>query len=211
MRRRIFVIIIGFFSLINIAAQPCMDHTDPDSLPGKYSGALKLDPELVLPALLALEYYPELQDVQIEFRRKKINTLMAARPAPGFLFTTKKRRKYIIFISTAQQNQSRKMLENMSSCAQTGLIGHEYAHILSYLEKSNLEMLAFAVSYYFRKKQIERETDRIAVERGLGSQIIDFNMHIHRSKLASRKYLRNKSRNYLSVSEIESLIPSDTY
>ena len=195
-------------SLVSTAqtCTPLSVTSNPDSIFAKLGANKKFDSSLFEPALLALKYYPELQDVEIEFRRKRLATLMAARPTAGFIFSKKEKRRYIVYIGINAENRCRKIIRNMNCSAKTGIIGHEYAHILSYTQKSNLQMLLFAIRYPFSKKKVERETDRLAIERGLGPQMIDFNRHIWHSEFASKQYLRRKSRYYLSLAEIESAV-----
>jgi hypothetical protein len=131
---------------------------------------------------------------------------MAARPELNFLFRKKEQRTYVVFVNSNPKNYGRKMISNMSQCAQTGIIGHEFAHLLSYTTKSNTQLICFGFKYIFFKKKVERETDMTAIERGLGYQLLDFNHHVRKSELASKKYLKRKDRNYLSVVEIEEVI-----
>lgn len=174
-----------------------------DSLQTTYGQNKIFDSKYLKPALLALKAYPELKGTSITFVEKPIKTLMAARPRPGFIFHSKKNRHYIIIISTNPKNNSKDVFSRMSICALTGILSHEYAHIFDYSTKSDLGMLWFAMKYYFDKRTIERNTDLEAVKRGFGDELIAFDRFIYKSKLPSKKYLRNKRKNYLSVNEIE--------
>lgn len=206
MRRRIPLLLMLAIFTVGLQAQPCEEIGLQVITMSGNAPAVSYDSALLLPSILALQYYPELEETSIEFRRKKIGTLMAARPKLNFIFRKRAKREYVIFINTLPGNECNHLLKDMTVCAKTGIIGHEYAHILTYEEMSNGRLLLFACTYLFRKKKIERETDLIAVERGLGDQIMDFNRHIFRSEHASKKYLRKKQRNYLSIAEIEMLL-----
>ena len=157
-----------------------------DSLNAELGVNKRFDSLMHKPALLALAHYPELRTTHIEYRYKKLPTLMAARPAFDFLFRSSKKRRYIIFISNNPENNSRQLFRNMSLTAKTGILGHEYAHILEYEKLSNLGMLWYSVNYFMNRRKIERETDRMAIERGLGNEMLEYTTHIKTSQLISR-------------------------
>jgi hypothetical protein len=123
----------------------------------------------------------ELADVKISVKRKNIKTMMAARPKANFLFKPKARREYVIIVSNRPELNADALYEQMSLCAKVGVIGHELSHILSYSEMSGLEMLWFGIKYVFKKKEIEHETDLIAIRKGFGEQIVEFNHYIYHS------------------------------
>jgi hypothetical protein len=150
----------------------------------------------------AAREFPELNGLSIEVRRKHIGTMMAARPKPGFIFRKPEHRKYVIFITDKPGMNAEKIYSHMSYCAQLGVLGHELCHILDYRNKSNLQMLGFAIAYPFNKKSIEAKTDLTAVQRGFGEELIEYTRYIHHSPLVNRKYLVKKKKYYLSASEL---------
>ena len=212
MKCRLIVLFFSLFLSLNLlsstVAEPEDNGSDPvlDSLYACYHLNKSFDSALFQSCLLAIQHYPELRATTITFRHKNIPTLMAARPTWWSIFRKKERRRYTIVISTNAGNSSEQLLSNMSVKGRTGIIGHEYAHISVYEKLSAPGLVWFGIRYILMKKRIERETDRIAIERGLGTEMLEYSKHIRKSKLASRKYLRNKRKYYLSINEIQQLV-----
>ena len=174
-----------------------------DSLNAEYGQNKAFSPDFLEPALLALKAYPELKGTSVTFIEKPIHTLMAARPTPGFIFRSKRNRHYYIIISTNAKNNSKEILDRISKCGLTGIIAHEYAHLIDYSHRSNLGMIWFGIKYLFDKKEIESNTDLEAINRGFGDELLEFDRYIYNSKFTSKRYLKNKRKNYLSVNEIQ--------
>lgn len=159
-----------------------------------------------LPMEYASAHFPELEGVHIEVRRKRIGTLMAARPKIDFLFRKKEERRYVVFITDDPDMNAGLIFDGMSECAQAGVLGHELSHILTYNEKNNWQMLLFGIKYIFKKKEIEAETDIIAMQHGFGDQLIEYTHYIHKSPHTNRKYLKNKKEHYLSANEMAKIL-----
>lgn len=155
------------------------------------------------PVNLASGAFKELEGVKINIKRKNIKSMMAARPRANFLFKKRENREYIIIVSNHHKMNAKVLYENMSTCAQVGVIGHELSHIVSYTKMSNLKMLWFGIKYVFKKREIEAETDMMAIRKGFGEQIIEFNHYLHHSPRTNKKYLQKKRKYYLSSIEIE--------
>lgn len=206
---KIVLVISLFFILFEVDGHVVKEFSNPkqfDSLLCYYGNNKTFDSTMLLPALLAIQYYPELKNTHIEFKYKNIPTLMAARPKLWSVFNTKKNRTYVLIISTNPENHSNKLFQNMSLSSKTGILGHEFAHFIDYEQKSNFELLIFGIKYIFSKKKIERETDKVAIERGLGIEMLDYTLHIKKSKLTSKKYRARKKKFYLSETEIRNLV-----
>lgn len=172
------------------------------------NGRKTLDTAMLAPAHIAIQHYPELKDTRIEFKYKKIPTLMAARPKLFSLFGKKENRKYVLIISTNLNNHSKKIFQNMSLTSKIGILGHEYAHILDYEQKTKFGLLKYGINYLFNKKEIERKTDNIAITRGLGNEMLEYNMYLKSCNLTSKKYMAKKKKYYLSVAEIREILSS---
>ena len=177
-----------------------------DSIYHVYGNKKVFDSAMLIPSLLAISYYPELKNARIQFRHKKIPTLMAARPAPGSLLRKREKRLYLIIISTNPDNHSHTLFQNMSVSSKTGIIGHEYAHLLEYEKKSNFGLILYGIQYFFARRKIERETDMTAISRGLGNEMLEYTLHLKTSRLISRKYHKRKKKYYLSAAEIRNLV-----
>ncbi|NJK86638.1 MAG: hypothetical protein HC906_12380, partial [Bacteroidales bacterium] len=131
-----FIVTIVFFFFHISGFIPARAQTEslvqPDTLCSIYTINKMIDSVTFRPVLKAIQKYPDLADCHIEFRYKKLNTLMAARPTMDFLFCRKENRKYVIFVSTNSSNNCRKVFSRMSEQSMTGIIGHELAHIVDY-------------------------------------------------------------------------------
>jgi hypothetical protein len=181
-------------------------YQDNDSLYMLFFINKDFDSLILIPAMSAIRSYEELRNTHIEFRYKNIRTLMAARPSADFILKKRENRKYIVVVCTDHENSCHQTIRNMSPESRAGILGHEFSHILTYENKSGLGMIGHAVHYAFHKKSIERKTDRITIERGLGKEILSFNHHIRECNFLSKRYLKRKNKNYLSVTEIETLL-----
>lgn len=160
----------------------------------------------------AIGYYPELKSVNIKVRYGKIKTTMQCRPRWDFLFNSRKRRSYVIYIAKPSSNNVRVEYQNLPLNAQIGVIGHELAHVVDYLGMNNLQMIKFGIDYLIsqKRKTIENKIDLIAIGHGLGHQIKDFSKFIFEESNVSGKYLKYKNKYYYKpnqIREILSLIP----
>jgi hypothetical protein len=164
-----------------------------------------LDTKIMLATNSVSNKYPELKNIHVEFIRKNIKTMMAARPTLLSAFRKKEKRKYSIIISTNPDNNSELFFDQLSYTATIGIISHEFAHILTYNNKTGVQLLLYGEKYLFIKRKIERETDKITVLHGFGKELIEYDQHIYKSSLVSKKYLKLKSRNYLSINEIQTI------
>jgi hypothetical protein len=157
--------------------------------------------------LLALSYYPELIEKNIQFIYSKGAYSMAARPVPLTLFGRKKNRKYKIFINTQSKNKG-LLLHEVPFNAQVGIIGHELAHILDYTRKSSVEIILNGIGYMSEKfrAKFEQETDKIAIDRGLGWQVLEFCSSTHESDIVPQYYKAYKNRIYMTPASIKEYI-----
>jgi hypothetical protein len=164
---------------------------------------IKFPKEYEAACLVALSHYPELKNEQIEFVYGKGAYSMAARPVPFTLLLNKKHRKYRIFINTESKN-SGLLLPQVGFNAQVGIIGHELAHILDYSQKSSFRIICDGLGYLskgFRAKY-EKETDRIAIDRGLGWQLHEFSSKTQEDKNVPNYYKVYKVKTYMSPQSI---------
>lgn len=163
----------------------------------------KFDSLFIQSLNIAIMAYPELHNVSIHFKEKKIRTIMAARPNFFNIFYNKEKRNYQILLSINELNHTDQLFCQMPEHALVGIVGHEMAHLLTYKDKNSIQLLFYAIKYLFNKKEIERETDMITISRGFGQALIAYNQFIASSNLVSKEYLTNRQNNYLSVNEIQ--------
>lgn len=169
-----------------------------------------IDSAYELAAFVALSYYPELKNTQIEFKEQKLRTTCNARPTIGStLFRKRAHRKYIIRINNSLTD-SVIQLKNAPLNAQIGLFGHELAHIRDY-ENRNIFQIMDRLFSRFSKKQLanfEKEIDSMTITNGLGWQLFDWSDFVLNKSCASAKYKKFKQEIYLQPNEIKNLMDS---
>ncbi|MEO0473096.1 MAG: hypothetical protein AAF206_26005 [Bacteroidota bacterium] len=153
-------------------------------------------------SLVALSYYPELKETDIEFVHQKLNTTLAARPKMGSVFKKAGKRKYQIFINNHESCEI--PLDAAPFNAQVGVIGHELAHIVDYEKRNTNKIFGAGLSYATRqsKASFEKQTDRITIEHGLGWQLHHWADFVLKYSKANDKYLAFKERIYLTPKQI---------
>jgi hypothetical protein len=125
--------------------------------------------------LLALSYFPELQNSHIIFRVKSAHSPLAARPSWLSVFKRKDSRTYIITISKKNFKKKPALLfQLMSFNAQVGVIGHELSHITEFNQKNSLDLLKIGFGNMSTKflDKFEYRTDSICIAHGLGYQLL---------------------------------------
>lgn len=156
-------------------------------------------------ALRALSHYPELSDVSVEFVFRKNPVSHSSRPHNGSLLGRKKRRRYLVIISTeVSELLEPGRLPYLSYNAQIGVLGHELAHTVDYLDRGLGNMLALGIRYSTSKKvaeRWERFTDSTAIHHNLGHQLMAWSEEVHHILEAA-----GRGQNYLSPSEIEAVM-----
>ncbi len=220
-----FVLLISFAFMLNHLAFSQETHSDfkidcdtnvyllevyQDSLPfyEKHFGRSKKinirDKKLKLAYYVALRHYPELKDVHMSVDLKKISATMMAQPTLGFLFHKQENRRYQIFVNKTQANNG-MYYKDLTFNSQVGWIGHEFAHILDYTQKTNKELLVFISKYVSSKKELKKtecEADRVAIKHGLGKQLLEGTNFFYNNKRISKVYREKKKNYYLSPEQI---------
>jgi len=111
-----------------------------------YRNKKKIPDEIKAQALIALSFYPELENTHITFRFRKRTTPLSSRPRLFSLLKRKKNRKYVITISTKTTSRLALILfVNLPYNAQIGVLGHEIGHIVEYNQKKNLQIIGLAL------------------------------------------------------------------
>ena len=173
----------------------------------------KIIPENILEeAHIALSHYPELEDVEIEFRYKKRikKSFMQAQPKLANLFKGKKDRSYYVLMSSRflVENEEFSMADVPSEVL-IGWLGHELGHIMDYRERSALELAKFGAQYIISDnfiRKAERTADTYAINHGMGNYVFATKDFILNHSHLSDKYKKRKVRLYLSPEEILALV-----
>ncbi|MFP4430520.1 MAG: hypothetical protein ACLFPV_04670 [Spirochaetaceae bacterium] len=127
-----------------------------------------------LQALLALSHFPELREVRIEFVVRKAVVPLISYLRLGSVFREPRERRYRIVISSKSFAAAEPMLlGNVPFDAQVGILGHEIAHTVEYVEKGPWGMLGVPLCSLRRRcrEPFEQGTDRRAIDHGLGWQL----------------------------------------
>lgn len=163
-------------------------------------------------ALVALSYYPELKDCEIEFVFKDNikKSTMQAQPTFGSFFRNKKNRGYIIKISRNIQIDTEQMsIDDVPSEVMIGWLGHELGHVMDYRSRSNFGMIIFGAKYLFSHshiQEVERSADTFAIKHGMGDYILKTKSFILDHADISEKYKAKLRRLYMSPEEVMHLL-----
>lgn len=177
----------------------------------KYGNKKKLPKGFELQALIALSHYPQLRNTRITFEVVPTMIPLASRPNPLSLLQPWREREYLVVISSKSSIKSVEpiLLKNLSYNAQIGVLGHELAHTVFYLDKSSLDITRIAASYPLPSYRIkfESDTDRRAIKHGLGWQLHQWSKETLAAFGRDEEDQNDKQstieRSYLSPSQIE--------
>ena len=135
-----------------------------------------------LQALLALSHYPELRAVSIRFIVDDVGIPLSSRPHWASMLRSARKRSYQVIIDTNLEGpRDVLLLKNQPFNAQIGIIGHELAHTVYYLNRSFFGILGDAVCQFSSCRiEFERKTDRRLIAYGLGWQRYDHALFVRR-------------------------------
>lgn len=186
LRRGLFLLLIfASFSLQAQTIRKTFEEETFDSLflsglKDDYGKGKKLPKGFETQTLHALSYYPELENTKIQFRIRRKSSPLMVRPTVGSaIFRSAKKRTYVVFISSSSRFDS-ILMKHLPIDAQIGVLGHELAHVVFFNGKSRMGMLEVAMGNFSRKylDRIEFETDRSAIEHGLGWQLLCWSEYV---------------------------------
>lgn len=173
----------------------------------------KIIPESILnEAKIALSYYPELENIEIEFKYKEDikKSFMQAQPRISNLFKGKSNRSYYVYMSSKFLIEKEEFsMADVPSDVLIGWLGHELGHIMDYREKSAMGLVIFGFRYLTSShyiKEAERAADTYAVNSGMGDYILATKDFILNHSHLSDTYKERIARLYLSPEEILVLV-----
>lgn len=160
-----------------------------------------------LQCLIALSHYPELKEVSIDFLVEPAFLPLASRPDPVTVLFPWINRKYLVIISNESADFFEPILmRNLPFNEQVGVVGHELAHTLYYMNKSSLQLGCIAYCYEYDNDfhtNFERDTDKRGVAHGLGYQLYDYAFFVRRAFGNSEEEIAaEEGDTYLSPHEI---------
>lgn len=149
--------------------------TNYDALLVEFGNNKKLPKGFELQTLLALRHYPELRDTKIDFIVADVSIPLSSRPHWGSMLRSAKNRTYQIIIdSELEGTREALLLKNQPFNAQVGIIGHELAHTVYYLNRSFFGITGNALCQLTDCRiKFERATDSRLIDYGLGWQRFD--------------------------------------
>lgn len=158
--------------------------------------------------LIALSAYPELKNVPIHVEEGDLRTTMLAQPDPRTIFAPAQARHFRIAVDTLSPGSSGKLFSELPFEARIGIMAHELAHVLDYVKRDLGELIRYGVRYIFKdsRKKLEARTDRIAVNRGFGWQLLAFKKHLRTEAELSPSYKAFKKEVYLSHQDLRGLL-----
>ena len=152
----------------------------------------------------AMTFYPQLCDKKIRIQYGKISTSMAAYPQIISVFRKRDNRTYKVILT----NNPQQLIYDASFDAWVGVMGHELAHVLDYTSKSGFQLAWTGVRYLGKnyRRKMERQTDMVTIERGLGWQLYSFKYFVAHEADISDRYRRYKLDVYMKPEEIYEII-----
>jgi len=141
----------------------------------KYGNNKKLPEGFELQTLLALRHYPELLNTRINFIVDDVSIPLSSRPHWSSMLRSAKNRIYQVIIDNELEGtREALLLKNQPFNAQIGIIGHELAHTVYYLDRSFFGIVGNALCQLTDCRiEFERATDRRLIDYGLGWQRFD--------------------------------------
>ena len=178
-----------------------------DSLLAEYGKNKELPEGYELQALLALSHYPELRDIKIKFVLNDVDIAISSRPHWTGVFKGAKKRTYLVVIDTEREGPRPSLiLKNQPFNAQVGILGHELAHTVYYLNRSFFGVSGDGFCQLTRcRVNFERNTDLRLIDYGLGWQRFDHSMFLRTSNIPDAEIAFNAvgaSGAYMSPREL---------
>lgn len=149
-------------------------------------GANKIMPaEYEKQIITALSYFPELINTKITFTLVKGSSgVISTRPEWLSVFKNSGRRAYVVFIGDSSTKRiPRFMFRNSPVDGQVGIIGHELSHIIYFSRRNTFGLLKTGIAHVSVRymDRFENKTDSVCIERGLGYQLIDWNIYLRKA------------------------------
>jgi len=169
--------------------------------------------ELELECLVALSFYPELKNTDIEFRFGELNFTMVSKPRFSSILENRTRRRYLIIIQKSGLSKNNLEWSELSFNALVGWIGHELGHVLHYSHKSSGGIVFMGAKYAFPayRRKMERFTDQLAIQHNLGYALYEGVDYTLNCSNASAHYKNNQVKYYLGPDEILARIYSSDF
>ena len=156
----------------------------------------------------ALSFYPELWGAKIKLKYGKAKTTMTSRPRMLSVFRKKDNRTYVITIGNKDGYKPAQLVKTAPFNALVGVLGHELAHVLDYLNRSGWAVTCMGVKYVLCKdyrRQMEHYTDSLAMSKGLQWQVYHYSHYVVNDADVDDDYRAYKLDIYLSPEQVYDL------
>ncbi len=146
----------------------------------------------------ALEFFPELKDIKIEFvEKRRFHFTVASLINRWSLFGPRARRSYTIIINPkVPQEFDHGLFSKLPEKLQIWMLGHELAHVVDYQQRNIFQIVKILIFYLIpsRKQKFERSIDTIAIKHGMWPYLHGFYTHLisknpHKTKKFMESYL----------------------
>lgn len=207
----VFILVISFLVIQNKGFSSMLDSvayvSKLDSLKAEYP-KIRYDGPYSVSFYAALNGFPELKNISVQFRERSIKTTMQCRPKTFSVLRKPQKRKFLMVFNHNRGRSRGVPINKLSFNARVGLFAHELAHIVDYQKMSGGEIFGLGIRYLFGKGKIELEhkIDRIVIWKGFGSQIFQYAKEVLKSNSISDDYRKRRQRVYLQPSEIKELV-----
>lgn len=145
-----------------------------------------------LATLLALSHYPELYNRKVKVIIKKVKGAPVEASFSPFNFIKPRRMKiYKIII------HEDSFMERLPLNQQVAALGHEMAHFVQYERRGYFGTLFTLLGYVTSDKKrfrFEKDADKIAIDHGLGPQMLTFSFYTVRQEI--KAYMDEKGYEY---------------
>jgi hypothetical protein len=193
----LFIVILSCIAA-DVAAQVPVESLDPSSFTREDSIALvkmygknkKIIPRFALSMLIALSYFPELENTRIRFVFKDAHSPLRTKPNVWGIWRKGNNRSYTITISDSSEFKLEFiLLPFMGFNARTGVIGHELSHVADFSSMNLLQLAASGIGHISTHyiDRFEYRTDSICIAHGLGYQLLEWSRFV-RERLHTKNW-----------------------
>lgn len=189
---------IFFLSTVRSLAQQPVQRFDPSSftkedsllLVKMYGRNKEILPQFALPTLIALSYFPELEDTHIRFVFKDAYSPLRTKPNTWGIWRKGPNRSYTVTISDSSQFKLEFiLLPFMGFNARIGVIGHELSHVADFSAMNIFQLAGSGIGHISTHyiDRFEYRTDSICIAHGLGYQLMEWSKFV-REKLHTKNW-----------------------
>jgi hypothetical protein len=133
----------------------------------------------------ALSYFPEFKNTRIQFKLEKDdNGIISTRPTWGSVFRRSAKRTYIVVMADSSAARgSFPIFSNAPANGQVGILCHELCHVLYFRRHTGVGLIGLGINHISKKYMdgFENRTDSVDIERGLGWQLIAWNVYLRKA------------------------------